>query len=215
MAKSQAKLDRIRKAQRFRELNRTVTPGGIVCAGSSLMEMFPVEKFVSKSALRIHNRGIGGYMTGDLLDNLDVCILDLKPSRLFINIGTNDLSWSSITVDQVMVSYDEILSRVEAALPRCEIYLMAYYPVNYDAASEEMKPCLRIRTNERIKQANEAVEKLAKKHGAKYIDINDNLKDAQGRLKAEYTYEGMHIREEGYRAIFEDFMKYAAEPAWK
>lgn len=33
----------------------------------------------------------------------------------------------------------------------------------------------------------------------------------QGRLKAEYTIEGMHIKEEGYRAIYDDIMKYVKE----
>ena len=60
--------------------------------------------------------------------------------------------------------------------------------------------------------ANAEVEKLAKKHNQRYIDINRNLKDDCGRLKAEYTIEGMHINEDGYRAIFDDFMKYVNEP---
>ena len=59
---------------------------------------------------------------------------------------------------------------------------MAYYPVNFEAASEEMKECLKIRTNEKIAAANAKVKKLAEKHGQRYIDINKNLKDGQGRL---------------------------------
>ena len=52
---------------------------------------------------------------------------------------------------------------------------------------------------------------VAEKHHAKYIDINDPLKDENGNLKAEYTIEGMHIKEEGYRAIFPEFIRYAME----
>ena len=77
-----------------------------------------------------------------------------------------------------------------------------------------LKPCLKIRTNDRIRKANAAVKELAKKHHARYIDINDPLKDAGGNLRAEYTIEGMHIKEEGYRAIFPAFMKYVLEPRW-
>jgi len=36
------------------------------------------------------------------------------------------------------------------------------------------------------------------------MDFNAPLTDEQGRLKAEYTIEGMHIRPEGYRAIWPD-----------
>lgn len=43
------------------------------------------------------------------------------------------------------------------------------------------------------------------------MDINDPLKDENGNLKAEYTIEGMHIKEEGYRAILPEFIRYAME----
>ena len=36
------------KVERFQEKNKQAQPGQIVCAGSSLMEMFPVEKFVKE-----------------------------------------------------------------------------------------------------------------------------------------------------------------------
>ena len=89
--------------------------------------------------------------------------------------------------------------------------LMEMFPINYEAAAEEMKPCLAIRTNDKINAANAEVEKLAQKHHQRYIDVNNALKDEQGRLKAEYTIEGMHIKEEGYRAIYNDVMKYVKE----
>ena len=66
----------------------------------------------------------------------------------------------------------------------------------------------------KIAMANKAVQELAERHHAKYIDINDPLKDRDGNLKAEYMIEGMHIKEEGYRAIFDLFMWYAKEPRW-
>ena len=74
-----------------------------------------------------------------------------------------------------------------------------------------MKECLKIRTNDKINRANEEVKKLADKHGQRYIDINRNLKDEQGRLKSEYTIEGMHINEDGYRAVYDDIMVYVSE----
>ncbi len=114
-----------------------------------------------------------------------------------------------------MDNYDKIITTIEEHIPSVEIYLMAYYPVNPEAASEEMKECLKIRTNEKINRANEQVMDLAQRHHQKYIDINSNLKDELGRLKAEYTIEGMHINENGYKAIYDNIMRYVVEPAWK
>lgn len=207
--------DKEMKLARYREANKTVKHGETVFAGSSLMEMFPINKLLEESGSDkiIYNRGVGGFVSEELWNALDTCILDLKPSRLFINIGTNDLSDPSIPIERMIAVYDKIITAVEQNLPGIRIYLMAYYPVNYEAAAESMKECLRIRTNEKIVLANAEVAALAARHNQRYIDINRNLKDEQGRLKAEYTIEGMHINEDGYRAIFADIMSYVNEPA--
>lgn len=201
------------KLQKFKEENQSVKYGETVFVGSSLMEMFPIGKLLRehKDDTVIYNRGIGGYVSSELLKAVDTCVLKLKPKKVFINIGTNDLSDSRIPISQLMDNYDKIISIIEENLPEVIIYLMAYYPVNYEAAAEDMKECLKIRNNQKIALANSEVEKLAKRHGQRYIDINRNLKDRQGRLKAEYTIEGLHINENGYRAIYDDIMKYVKE----
>lgn len=205
--------DKERKLENYREKNKEAVYGQVVFAGSSLMEMFPINKLLEEHGddTIIYNRGIGGYVTNELLQVTDVCITDLKPKKVFLNIGTNDLSNLQIPISQMIENYDRILCKIEEALPQAVIYLMAYYPVNYEAAAEEMKECLKIRTNEKIERANGEVKKLAQKHGQHYIDVNKNLKDEQGRLKAEYTIEGMHIKEEGYAAIYDDVMRYVKE----
>lgn len=205
--------DKERKLENYREKNKEAVYGQVVFAGSSLMEMFPINKLLEEHGddTIIYNRGIGGYVTNELLQVTDVCITDLKPKKVFLNIGTNDLSNPQIPISQMIENYDRILCKIEEVLPQEVIYLMAYYPVNYEAAAEEMKECLKIRTNEKIERANEEVKKLAQKHGQHYIDVNKNLKDEQGRLKAEYTIEGMHIKEEGYAAIYDDVMRYVKE----
>lgn len=210
-------MEKHEKIAHFRVENKTAEHGKIVCAGSSLMEMFPVNRLAEEAGCEkiIYNRGIGGFVSGELFENIDVCILDLKPARLFINIGTNDLSDPTVTIDALIENYEKILAIVEKALPKTEIYLMAYYPVNYEAAAEEMKECLKIRNNSRINEANQRVEELARRRGEKYIDVNRKLRDEAGRLKAEFTIEGMHINEKGYRAIFPDFLTYICEPEWK
>ncbi len=197
------------KVLHYRELNKTVIHGQTVFAGSSLMEQFPIEKFISenKENVVIYNRGIGGYTSEDLLYTVNECILDLKPSRLFINIGTNDLSLDR-PVSDMTEKYEEIILKVTKAFPDIKIYFMAYYPGNINCASGRMKETLSIRTNEKIRLANMEVEKLARKFGQNYIDVNSGLKDENGNLKAEYTVEGMHINEGGYKEVYREILKY-------
>ena len=199
------KMEKYRLAERYREENKSTIKGAIVFAGSSLMEMFPVEAFAKEEAPGfpvVYNRGLGGWRTEDMLATLEAQVTGLMPRRVFINIGTNDLSDPSVTIDALMERYDEILNRIEAEVPGVELVLMAYYPINYDAADEGMKACLRIRTNERIREANRALAVLARAHSQPFRDFNAPITDTEGRLKAEYTIEGMHLYPEGYRAIW-------------
>ena len=214
MAKEAWRLEKEQMVRDFHVWNESAVKGQIVFTGSSLMEMFPIHEWVKElgpDAPIIYNRGVGGYKTSDLLPILDACVFELAPRKVFINIGTNDLSDASLSLDKVMANYDAIITQIEDKLPGVVIYMMAYYPINYEAATEEMKPGLLIRTNEKINAANELVKELAAKHGQHFINVNAPLTDEQGRLKAEYTIEGMHIKPEGYRAIFDDVMRYVRE----
>ncbi|MDD6051997.1 MAG: GDSL-type esterase/lipase family protein [Clostridiales bacterium] len=204
------KQEKYRMVERWRSENQRCEKGAIVFAGSSLMEMFPVEAFAKEQGPdfpTVYNRGVGGWRTDDMLPMLDVLVTDLMPRKLFINIGTNDLSDPTVTIDALISRYDRILTQIEACVPGVAITLMAYYPVNAQAADEGMKATLRIRNNERIRAANVAVKALAERHHQRYADFNAPLTDAEGNLRAEYTIEGMHIREEGYRAIWPDVRK--------
>ncbi len=195
-------MGKVETLARYRDLNLSAPRGGIVFAGSSLMEQFPIECFAREDGISVLNRGISGYVTKELLENLDICILDLAPSRLFINIGTNDLSQMECSPELLMERYAEILRRIRDALPKAEIFVMAYYPVNPDVASGGMREVLRVRSNDKISCANALLPALCTRFGARFIDVNAPLMDALGRLKAEYTTEGMHINEQGYRAVY-------------
>lgn len=214
MEKEAWRIEKEQMVKDYHERNKTAVKGGVVFTGSSLMEMFPIEEFVKEAGIKtpaIYNRGVGGYRIRDLQPILNECVFELEPAKIFINIGTNDLSDGNVSIEEIMQQYDHLLTTIETGLPQARIYMMAYYPINYEAAAESMKPCLRIRNNEKINEANRQVSLLAGRHGHQYIDVNAPLKDEQGRLKAEYTIEGMHIKPEGYRTIFEDVMRYVME----
>ena len=85
LAKNQA-----RRKEQFRRLNPFCRKGQIVFAGSSLMEQFPVEELLEDMELDycVYNRGNSGYVSSQMLEDLNEMVLDLAPSKLFINIGT-------------------------------------------------------------------------------------------------------------------------------
>ena len=81
------------KLERFRVLNRNVRKGEILFTGSSLMEQFPINELLMTNGMDqvIYNRGIGGFTTTDMLEYMEEMVFGTEPSRIFINIGTNDI----------------------------------------------------------------------------------------------------------------------------
>ena len=204
---AKGKLDKI---ERFKRLNQYVQPGQILFVGSSLMEQFPIYEFLLDFDLpfKIYNRGIGGYTTAELLETMDVCIYDLKPAHVFINIGTNDMNGSDYDKDALIERYTMILEGIREHLPQATVTMLAYYPVNPVVAEREplIKKALKYRTNARVQEANEAVHALAERFGARYLDLTAPLRDEQGNLKEEFTIEGMHMYANGYKPVLDQLI---------
>lgn len=194
------------KLARFRHLNPYVRKGQIVFAGSSLMEQFPIYEFLLDFQLpyTIYNRGVGGFTTDEFYAALEDCVFALEPAHLFLNIGTNDLNGPEYRLSRLLDNYEKILQAIRGRLPATRLNLMAYYPVNPTVATiPHMQEIFRHRTNARIREASEGVRALAARYGARFLDCNAGLTDADGNLKAEYTIEGMHMYANGYKPVLD------------
>lgn len=209
ISQNRSQMEKAEKIRRIRHLNPFVRKGQIVFAGSSLMEQFPIYEFLQDFQLpyTIYNRGIGGFTTTEMKQCLQEMIFDLEPRYLFLNIGTNDLNGPDYILKEMIGRYDGILKAIKEKLPEIRIFLLAYYPVNPKAAANPiMESVFHYRTNERICEANEAVEQLAKRHGAEFLNLNSGITDEEGNLKAEYAIDGMHMYANGYRQVMEQLL---------
>ena len=120
------------KLERYRILNQNVKKGEILFTGSSLMEQFPINELLMTQGMSqvIYNRGIGGFTTQDMLLCMEEMVFGTEPSRIFINIGTNDIGSPDYKLETLMDRYGEIISRIQESLARAELNMMAYDPVN-------------------------------------------------------------------------------------
>ena len=223
--------EKARKLKNFQYLNKYIKKGQILFTGSSLMEHFPVTEFyaesdLAKDGLLVYNRGIGGCTTDEFLRNINTMLLDPEPSKLFINIGTNDMNGTPDTdgnmpcIDEsepswmphLIGNYAKILQICRDKLPQTEIYPMAYYPINTRVISMMKDPFFKAkfktRTNKKVRLANVKVAQLAEQYHCHYIDVNDGLADNSGELKPEFTVEGVHMYPNGYRIVFDNLKPY-------
>ena len=117
------------KLERYRRLNQFAQLGKVLFVGSSLMEQFPINELLLDMGrtYTVYNRGIGGYTTQQLAKSLDVCVYELQPSQVLINIGTNDMNTPEYTVEGLMERYEAILRDIQAHVPGVKLTLLAYY----------------------------------------------------------------------------------------
>lgn len=203
------------RVQRLKILNENVKKGQILFTGSSLMEQFPVDELLMTEGLPrvIYNRGVGGFTTDDMLENMETMVFAVEPSRIFINIGTNDIALCA-SHEKLLANYEKILTQIQERLPEAEINVMAYYPVNetdIPPASDWAKGAFVNRNNPSILKANAEVEELAHRLGCRFINVNEGLTDERGKLKKEFTIEGIHMYANGYRVVMKNLVPYLME----
>ncbi|MBS4455769.1 GDSL-type esterase/lipase family protein [Tuanshanicoccus lijuaniae] len=196
----------------YQFLNQQAVKGQILFTGSSLMEQFPINELAMTHGLGkiIYNRGVGGFTTAQFLENIETLALDLEATKIFINIGTNDIKESSDGLswqESLTMNYREILNCIKTRQPSTQIYVMAYYPMDEGHPVSKHWPGFS-RTNAKIQEANRIVEQLADEFDCVFINVNNGLADANGNLYRNYTKDGIHLYAEAYEIVYRNVEKY-------
>ncbi len=87
-----------------------------------------------------------------------------------------------------------MVERIKKGSPRTKIYLQTILPVNNDFT----KFPNHYNKDEHIAAVNAAMKQLAAEEGATLIDLNTAFQDEKGKLKKEFTYDGLHLTAAGY-----------------
>ncbi len=180
------------KTEAFRNYNKYSTPGGIAFVGDSITQDFNVyEYFPDKN---VYNRGIGGDTSKGVLGRLEESVFGLKPKKVFLNIGTNDLELLDDGIEGIFARVKEIVQKIKDFDQNMEIFIISVYPVN----PKVDKMTVGKRSNQEIKRLNDLLKTI---ENIEYIDIFTKLLSDDGNLAKEYTIEGLHMNQNGYEVI--------------
>ena len=183
---------------KYRELNQiSVIEPDIIFIGDSIVEYYPLQELLGTTKT-IVNRGIRGYQTGLLLDNLDAHLYGDAVDQIVILIGTNDIG-KDIPMSQTLTNLESVIQTISRDYPLSQIKLVSILPVN---EGEDFKQTVYIRTNEKIKAWNQAYQDLASAYmQVEYIPVFDSFLDEAGQLKPTYTTDGLHLSVAGYQVL--------------
>ncbi|MGT2924234.1 SGNH/GDSL hydrolase family protein [Streptococcus caviae] len=193
--KGSAKLDsyQMERLRSFQQANPQESAEGIVFAGDSITEFFPLKKYLGREKPLI-NRGIAGTDSVWLLEHLQEQVLDLNPAKVFLMIGINDIG-RGYALSAIAGRIADMIAQIRSQNIFTKIYLLSVLPVN---EGDQYAAKVKIRNNAAVQQLNQALQVLA---GAEYIDLYPLLLDDSGNLAEPNTIDGLHLSQEGYAKI--------------
>ena len=190
---------------KYRELNQiSVIEPDIIFIGDSIVEYYPLQELLGTSKT-IVNRGIRGYQTGLLQENLDAHLYGDAVDQIVLLIGTNDIG-KDVPINEALNNLESVIQTISRDYPLSQIKLVSILPVN---EGENFKQTVYIRTNEKINAWNQAYQDLASAYmQVEFVPVFENLLDQEGQLKADYTTDGLHLSVAGYQALSNTLKKY-------
>lgn len=180
----------------------------IVFLGDSITDFYDLDKYFYD--YNVVNSGISGNNTLDILNNMEERVYRYNPTKVVLLIGTNDLLRDTSN-EEIAKNIEKIIIEIKKNRPLAKIYLESIYPVNDTSNSKINHSMVHNRKNKDIGEINEMIKKIAKKEKITYIDMYSILEDSEGNIKTEYTKEGLHMSDNGYKVITKTLKEYLSK----
>lgn len=172
--------------------------GNSITDGGEFAELFGMPN--------IKNRGISSDVMSGVTKRIDQ-VMRGKPAKLFLLIGINDVA-HKLTVSQLSSRYSALVKRIRVLSPDTKVYLQSIMPVNND-----FKRYKTLYGKEQIiRDFNREISHIASEEGCTYIDLTEELADPDtGKLRKEFTNDGLHLTGAGYKAWIKVLNPYVRE----
>jgi lysophospholipase L1-like esterase len=179
-------------------LNRSVNKSDLILfTGSSSIRMWSGLKS-DFPKYNVVNMGFGGSEMADLLYYANDIIIPLKPKKIFIYEGDNDIFFGR-TTKEILSSADSILLLVRKDLPQTEVIFISPKP---SVSRWELK--------KKYEAFNTALQAwIAGKKNVKFADVWTPMLDKTGTVQKDiFIEDGLHLNEKGYAIWTATLKKY-------
>ncbi|MCB0517992.1 MAG: sialate O-acetylesterase [Lewinellaceae bacterium] len=176
----------LNKQEYFRDLPNDSCE--IIFLGDSETQNFKLEECFRN--LLVKNRGINGDETAGVLHRLDE-VTESKPSKVFLQIGINDLIRGK-SPETVVNNTRQIIRIIERDSPATQVCLQNLLPCSWNVGDTQNP------VNDLVVAVNYELMKVAAQEGIPYIDLYKEFISNEG-LRPEYDCgDALHLSGRGY-----------------
>jgi lysophospholipase L1-like esterase len=188
---------------RFAEKNAALAPPAkgekrVVFLGNSITEgwMKHHKTFFEENKNYV-NRGISGQTSEQFLLRFRSDVINLRPYKVIINVGTNDIAENTRPYNEDY-TFGNIVSMVELARAnKIKVVLSSVLPAAGFSWRKDMKDA-----PVKIEALNARIKAYAQKEKLPYIDYYTPMVYGDKReLNPAYTYDGVHPTAAGYEVM--------------
>ncbi|CKG69746.1 N-acylneuraminate cytidylyltransferase [Fusobacterium polymorphum] len=160
----------------------------ITLIGNSLFDNWKIEKLNNNS---VANLGIAGISTKQYQEYiLNENKIKHIANKTVIMTGTNDIVDKSLNFEDILNNINKLIESLLKINKNAKIYFIEIPSIAFRMD----------RNKEEIFKLNEYLKNNLEKR-VKYIEVNKYMTDDFKNLKLEYTYDGLHFNEEGYKVL--------------
>lgn len=188
---------------RFAEKNAALAPPAkgekrVVFLGNSITEgWLKHHKTFFEENKNYVNRGISGQTSEQFLLRFRSDVINLRPYKVIINVGTNDIAENTRPYNEDY-TFGNIVSMVELARAnKIKVVLSSVLPSASFSWRKDMKDA-----PVKIEALNARIKAYAQKEKLPYIDYYTPMVYGEKReLNPAYTYDGVHPTAAGYEVM--------------
>ena len=152
------------------------------------VQNWKIEKLNNNS---VANLGIAGISTKQYQEYiLDENKIKYIANKTVIMTGTNDIIDKSLNFEDILNNINKLIESLLKINKDTKIYFIEIPSIAFRMD----------RNKEEIFKLNEYLKNNLEKR-VKYIEVNKYMTDDFKNLKLEYTYDGLHFNEEGYKIL--------------
>lgn len=169
-----------------------ITENDIVFLGNSITDGGNFEELFKREDVK--NRGIRSDIIPGVMKRLDQVVKG-HPRKIFLLIGINDVSHGH-SVDKLAQRYENLVKEIMRRSPQTKLYLQSIMPID-----NRFGVYRNLRGKEQtVMDFNKRIQAIAEENGLTYIDLWPVLSDKEGRMRSDFTNDGLHLTGPGYRA---------------